>query len=121
MIMQRGDKMNRIVISALFGIALAVVLAFGMPGRASAFANNTNGRLVLVGADITLGPGGIGIDTDKDKAERQRIREQERERAYNQSRMQRDQEKLDRDKAALDRDRFNQDLDRANNPDDYGY
>ncbi len=99
--------MNRIAGAALFGIALAVVLAFGMPGQATASVNHITGYIVPVeGLDITLGPGGIGIGSDRDSAERERELGREQERAYTRDReaIQRDRDALRRDEQALDRD-----------------
>ena len=87
MIGKKGDKMNRIASVSLFGIALAVVLALGIPGKANAFVNDngTNGRLILAGElGITIGEGGVGIDINKDRAERDR--EYDRQRAYDRDR-----------------------------------
>ena len=79
--------MNRIASVSLFGIALAVVLALGVPGKANALVNDngTNGRMILAGdLGITIGEGGVGIDINKDRADRDR--EYERERAYDRER-----------------------------------
>jgi hypothetical protein len=87
MIGKKGDKMNRIARVSFFGIALAVVLALGIPGKANALVNDNgpNGRLILAGdLGITIGEGGIGIDINKDRAERDR--EYDRERAYDRDR-----------------------------------
>jgi hypothetical protein len=93
MIGKKGDKMKRIASVSLFGIALAVVLALGIPGKANALVNDngTNGRLILVGGlDISIGGGGVGVDIDSDRAEREREYERQRandrERTYDQDR-----------------------------------
>ena len=41
--------MKRIASVSFFGIALAVVLSFGIPGNANAFDNGTSGRIILAG------------------------------------------------------------------------
>lgn len=77
--------MNRIASVSIFGIALAVVLALGVPGKANAFVsdNGTNGRMILAGdLGITIGEGGVGIDINKDRDDRDL--EHERQRAYDQ-------------------------------------
>jgi hypothetical protein len=64
--------MNRIASVSLFGIALAIVLALGIPGKANAFVNDngTNGRLILAGdLGITIGEGGIGITEEHRSSE----------------------------------------------------
>jgi len=73
--------MNRLASLSLFGIALAVALAFGMPRRANSFVNDdcTNCCVIFAGnAGITSEEGAIGIDVDKDAAERDRGYERER-------------------------------------------
>ena len=80
--------MNRIASVSLFGIALAVVLSLGMPGKANAAVNDNgaNGRLILAGElGITIGGGGVGVDINRDPAERDR--EYDRERANDRERM----------------------------------
>ena len=95
--------MNRIASVYFFGIALAVVLAFGIPGNANAFDNGTSGRIILagvgagfdlggvVGAGVGIGDGGVGAgahvgglgagadigDPDRDRYERERAYERE--------------------------------------------
>jgi hypothetical protein len=67
--------MNKFAGVTIFGIALAVMLALGIPGKANAFANDngTNGRLILAGGlDISVGGGGVNVDINKDKSEQER-------------------------------------------------
>src|SRR5208337_1210941 len=52
--------MNRIPSVSFFGIALAVVLSFGIPGNANAFDNGTSGRIILVGVGAGFDIGGVG-------------------------------------------------------------
>jgi hypothetical protein len=86
-------RMKRIASLYLFGIALAVVLAFGIPGNANAFVNDTNSRLILVdGLEISIGDGGVGIDIDKDKTD------QDRDRTYNRDRPDNRDRNYDRDR-----------------------
>jgi hypothetical protein len=83
--------MKKITSLSFFGIALAVMLSFGVPGNANAFVNDTNGRLILVGGlDISIGGGGVGVDIDRDKVDRHEMsdheREKDRDRTYDQDR-----------------------------------
>jgi len=78
--------MNRIAIVSLFGMALAVVLVLGVPGKSSAFTNDncTNGCMFLAGdLGITTEPGGEGIDINRYRADREQ--EHERARAHEQA------------------------------------
>ena len=81
--------MNRIVSVSIFGIALAVVVALGVPGTTNAFANDNgaNGRMIQV-ADlgITIGGGGVGVGVDTNRDMQDRDREYERQRADEQDR-----------------------------------
>jgi len=91
MIGKKEIKMKRIASVSFFGIALALVLSFGIPGNANAFVNDTNGRLILVdGLDISIGGGGVGVDIDRYKADRHEMsdseREKDRDRMYDQDR-----------------------------------
>jgi hypothetical protein len=93
MIGKKGDKMNKFASVTIFAIALAVVLALGIPGKANAFVNDdgTNGRLILAGGfDISIGGEGVDVDINQYKSEREqeyeRQRAHERERAYDQDR-----------------------------------
>ena len=65
MIGKKEIKMKRIATVSFFGIALALVLSFGIPGNANAFDNGTNGRIILAGVEAgfdILGVGaGVGI------------------------------------------------------------
>ena len=68
---------------SFFGIALAVVLALGMPGKTNAFVkdDDTNARLILVeDRGVTIAE---GIDINTEKADQ----DYERERTYDQDRM----------------------------------
>ena len=47
MIGKKEIKMKRIASVSFFGIALAVVLSFGIPGNANAFDNGASGRIML--------------------------------------------------------------------------
>ncbi len=94
--------MKKIAGVYFFGVALAAVLAFGMPGNANAFDNGTSGRTILafgvgvdiggVGAGVGIGEGGVGAgahvggvgagvdigDPDGDRYDRERAYERER-------------------------------------------
>ena len=52
--------MKRIASVSFFGIALAVVLCFGIPGNANAFDNGAGGRIILVGVGAGFDIGGVG-------------------------------------------------------------
>jgi len=109
MIGKKEIKMNRIASVSFFGIALAVVLALGIPGKANAFVNDngTNGRLILVGdLGITIGEGGVGIDINKDRTERDR--EYDREKAYDRDRTY-DQDRAQQDRSNDQRRDYNRD------------
>jgi len=104
--------MKRIAGVYFFGIALAAVLAFGIPGNANAIDNGTNGRIILagfgvgvdiggVGAGVGIGEGGVdagahvgsvgaGVDVGDSDANRY-----DRERAYERERA---RERADRDR-----------------------
>ena len=96
--------MKKIAGVYFFGMALALVLAFGIPGNANAFDNGTSGRIILagfgvgvdiggVGAGVGIGGGGVdagahvgsvgaGVDVgDPDRERYDRERDRERERA----------------------------------------
>ncbi len=71
MIGKKEIKMKRIASVSFFGIVLAFVLSFGIPGNANAFDNGTNGPIILagveagfdvfgVGAGVDIGGGGVG-------------------------------------------------------------
>lgn len=109
--------MNKIAVAAFFGVVLAVALALGMPGKATAFINDTTARIVPVaGLDITIGGGQggqAGVSTDKDKAVRDQQMRREHQDAYDRDReavrqdkeaLRRDEESLRRSKEALDND-----------------
>ena len=71
--------MSRIASVSFFGIAVAVVLALGIPGKANAFLNDngTNGRLILVGDQGISIAEGINMNTEK--ADRELDYDRERE------------------------------------------
>jgi len=79
--------MKKLIGLFLLGVAFALVLTVGSPGKANAFVNGTDGNLVLVDA---VGPGvhvgefgvGVGIGTDHDVNDQRR--DDERQRAYDQ-------------------------------------
>ena len=52
--------MKKIVSVSFFGIALAFVLSFGIPGNANAFDSGTSGRIILAGAEAGFDLGGVG-------------------------------------------------------------
>ncbi|MGD0397293.1 MAG: hypothetical protein ABSC04_00095 [Syntrophobacteraceae bacterium] len=87
--------MNRIISLSIFGIAMAVVVALGVPGTTNALANDNgaNASMIQV-ADlgITIGGGGVGVgvDTNRDMQDRDRAYENERarQRAYDEGREQ---------------------------------
>ena len=99
--------MKRIASVSFFGIALAVVLSFAVPGNSNAFDNGTSGRIILVGvgagfdiggvgAGVGIGDGGVGAGAhvgglgagadiggpDRNDYERQRAYERERAAAH---------------------------------------
>ena len=79
--------MNRIASISIFGMALAVLLALGGPGKANAFVNDncSNGCVILAGGlDISIGEGGVGVGINSDRADQER--EYERQRAYDRDR-----------------------------------
>ena len=71
--------MNRIASVFFFGIAVAVVLALDIPGKANAFVNDndTNGRLILVGDKGISIAEGVNINTEKADQELDHDRERE--------------------------------------------
>ena len=80
--------MYRIACVSIFGIALAVVVALGVPGKANAFVNDNganSGMILTADLGISIGEGGgVGIDVNRDRGDRDR--EYERQRAYDQGR-----------------------------------
>ena len=56
--------MKRIASVSFFGMALAVVLFFGIPGNANAFDNGTSGRIILAGAEAGFDVFGVGAGVD---------------------------------------------------------
>ncbi|MGO9022682.1 MAG: hypothetical protein ACLQVJ_30470 [Syntrophobacteraceae bacterium] len=125
--------MKRIASVSFFGIALALVLAFGIPGNANALDNGT-GRIMLVGieagvdlggvvgAGVGIGDGGVGAgahvgglgaganigDPDRDRYERERA--YEREQAHKRAAAHRRaaaHKRAAAEKRAADRDREN--------------
>jgi hypothetical protein len=114
--------MKRIASVSFFGIALAVVLCFGIPGNANAFDNGASGRIILagvgagfdiggVGAGVGIGSEGVdagahvgglgaGVDVgnpDRDRYERERAyeHEQAKERAAHKRDVERERENRD--------------------------
>lgn len=62
--------MKKLIGLSLVGVAFALLLAFGIPGKTNTFANAASGRLILVDdVGVTLGGGGVGIDIEKDHPE----------------------------------------------------
>ena len=94
--------MKRIARVSFFGIALAVVLSFGIPGNANAFDNGASGRIILVGVEAGFDIGGVGAGAniggpDRDRYEREQAYEHERakERAAHKRDVERDREHRD--------------------------
>ena len=84
--------MKRIAGVYFFGIALAAVLAFGIPGNANAIDNGTNGQIILAGFGVGVDVGGVGAGVDIGDSDANRY---DRERAYERERA---RERADRDR-----------------------
>ncbi len=84
MVGKKGDNMKRIASLSLLVIALAAVLAFGVPGKTNA-SDNSNGRLILTrDLGVTIGEGGVSVGTNNDKIDRDQ--QYDRDRTYDRDR-----------------------------------